>query len=144
MKIRAMTIEDYEVVMGLLTAMSGVRLSDADSREATARYLERNPGLSFVAIDDGGAVIGCVMCGHDARRGYLQHLAVSKPCRRKGIGSALVEKCLSKLESLGILKTHIDVLVENQQGQEFWSRCGWQKRDDIFRYSFVRGHRTNV
>jgi ribosomal protein S18 acetylase RimI-like enzyme len=144
MKIRAMTIEDYEAVMGLLAEMSGVRLSDADSREATALYLERNPGLSLVAVDDGGAIIGCVMCGHDARRGYLQHLAVSKHCRRRGIGSALVEECLSKLESLGIFKTHIAVLVENQQGQEFWSRCGWQKRDDTFRYSFVRGDHTNA
>ncbi len=143
MNIRSMTIEDYDAVIGLLTSTSGVRLRDADSREATARYLERNPGLSFVAFGDG-TIVGCVMCGHDGRRGYLQHLAVSPDHRRRGIGSALVEACLSKLESLGILKTHIDVLVGNQQAHDFWSSYGWHKRDDIFRYSFVRGHDTNA
>ena len=63
-----MTMENYEGVIGLLTVTSGVRLRDADSREATARYLERNPGLSFVAFIDG-VIVGCVMCGHDGRRG---------------------------------------------------------------------------
>jgi len=82
-----MTIEDYDSVIGLLTATSGVRLREADSREATARYLERNPGLSFVALVDG-VIAGCVMCGHDGRRGYLQHLAVSPRFRERGIGSA--------------------------------------------------------
>jgi ribosomal protein S18 acetylase RimI-like enzyme len=129
--------------VGLLTATSGVRLRDADSREATTRYLERNPGLSFVALVDG-AVVGCVMCGHDGRRGYLQHLAVSPRHRLQGIGSALVEACLTELETLGIVKTHIDVLIENQQAHDFWRRHGWHKRDDIFRYSFLKSHGTNA
>src|SRR4051812_11851089 len=124
MEIRKMTIEDYDVVIGLLTATNGVRLRDADSREATARYLERNPGLSFLAFVNG-AVAGCVMCGHDGRRGYLQHLAVSPSYRRQGIGTALVETCLSHLADLGILKTHIDVLVENQEAHNFWRQRGW-------------------
>jgi N-acetylglutamate synthase len=143
MSIRRMSIEDYDAVIGLLTATSGVRLRDADSREATARYLERNPGLSFVASGDGD-MVGCVMCGHDGRRGYLQHLAVSPPHRRTGIGSALVEACLTGLESLGIRKTHIDVLVENHSAHDFWRRRGWQKRDDIFRYSFLRSQDRNA
>src|SRR5277367_863271 len=123
MDIRNMTIEDYDSVIGLLTATSGVRLREADSCEATARYLERNPGLSFVALVDG-VIAGCVMCGNDGRRGYLQHLAVSPRFRKRGIGSALVEACLARLESMGILKTHIDVLAGNQPAQEFWRRRG--------------------
>lgn len=141
--IRPMTIEDYDAVIALLTATSGVRLRDADSRAATARYLERNLGLSFVAFVDGG-IAGCVMCGHDGRRGYLQHLAVAPAHRRSGLGSALVEACLAKLESLGIRKTHIDVLVGNQPARDFWRRRGWQKREDIFKYSFVRGQDPNA
>ena len=138
-----MTIEDHDAVIGLLTATSGVRLREADSREATARYLERNPGLNFIALIDE-SIVGCVMCGHDGRRGYLQHLAVSQQHRRRGIGSALVKACLAKLESLGILKTHIDVLVGNQQAHDFWRRRGWHQRDDIQRFSFVRNHGTNA
>ena len=73
--IRVMTPADYDAVSGLLRATEGVVLRAADSRAATARYLERNPGLSFVCCDAGG-VVGCVFAGHDGRRGYLQHLAV--------------------------------------------------------------------
>jgi ribosomal protein S18 acetylase RimI-like enzyme len=105
--------------------------------------LERNPGLSFVAVVDR-VIVGCVMCGHDGRRGYLQHLAVSEPHRRLGIGTALVEACLAKLESLGIRKTHIDVLAENRQAHDFWRSRGWQKRDDIVKFSFVKGPDANA
>ncbi len=138
-----MTMADYEAVMQLLAATEGVRLREADSREATARYLERNPGLSFVAILDG-KVAGCIMSGHDGRRGYLQHLAVWPQMRRRGAGAALAAACLAELEKLGIHKTHLDVLVENTAAQRFWQRRGWQKRDDILRYSFAKGSRPNA
>jgi ribosomal protein S18 acetylase RimI-like enzyme len=143
MDIRTMAIEDYDSVIRLLSTTSGVRLRDADSREGIARYLERNPGFSFVALV-GGTIVGCVMCGHDGRRGYLQHLAVSPDYRLGGIGSALVEACLTKLKGLGIFKAHIDVLIENRQANEFWRRRGWRKREDIFRYSFLRDHDTDA
>jgi N-acetylglutamate synthase len=142
MNIREMTIEDYDAVIGLLNRTPGVRLRKADSREAIARYLERNPGLSFVAMT-GGELAGCVMGGHDGRRGYLQHLAVAEAFRRRGIGSALVEACLTKLEELGILKSYIDVLAGNESGIEYWRRHGWEKREDIFRFAFVRGGDAN-
>lgn len=143
-KIREMTIDDYDTVMALLRELNGVRLRDADSREATARYLERNPGLSFVAVVAAEGIVGCVMCGHDGRRGYLQHLAVRKEFRQRGIGSALVDGCLAKLGSLGIMKTHIDVLVDNECAIQYWARHGWKRRDDIFRFSFVTGSNANA
>ncbi len=143
MPIREMLLGDYAAVIALLTATSGVCLREADSLLATARYLERNPGLSFVAVDEG-TIVGCVMCGHDGRRGYLQHLAVSPAHRRQGLGSALVEACLAKLATMGIFKTHLDVLVENESAHQFWLHRGWQPRDDIFRYSLVRNQDQNA
>lgn len=59
-----MTIQDYDSVMDLMKKTSGVTVREADSREATGRYLIRNPGLSFVA-ELNGDLVGCVMCGHD-------------------------------------------------------------------------------
>jgi len=80
MTIREMTIGDYDNVMELLSSSTGIRLRDADSCEATARYLERNTGLSFIA-EDNGKLIGCVTRGHDGQRGYLQHPAMSETHR---------------------------------------------------------------
>lgn len=135
--IRPMTIDDYDAVTILMRSTPGISLRDADSREATARYLQRNPGLSFVA-QAGGVVCGCIMSGHDGRRGYLQHLLVLPEYRRQGIATQLVERSISSLEALGIRKFHLDVLVSNEAAAGYWKRLGWQLRRDIDRYSFTR------
>lgn len=141
--IRAMTMDDYDAVIDLMSKTPGISLRDADSRESTARYLQRNPDMSFVAQVDG-ELCACVMCGHDGRRGYLQHLLVLPRYRRQGIAQALVERCLSSLESLGILKCHLDVFKTNEAAAMYWQSQGWQLRTDIDRYSFIRSQNANA
>lgn len=138
--IRVMTPADYDAVLALMQDTPGISLRDADSREATERYLARNPGLSFVAEAEG-RLIGCVMCGHDGRRGYLQHLLVLPEYRRQGIARALTQRCLAALEQLGIHKCHLDVFKTNTGAAQYWQGQGWTLRTDIDRYSFTRpGH----
>jgi ribosomal protein S18 acetylase RimI-like enzyme len=135
-----MTPTDYDAVLALMQSTPGISLRDADARDATERYLARNPGLSFVAESEG-RLIGCVMCGHDGRRGYLQHLLVLPDSRRQGIAQALVQRCLNELEHLGIHKCHLDVFKSNTGAARFWRGRGWQLRTDIDRYSFIpTGH----
>ena len=138
-----MTIADYDSVMELMRQTPGVSIRDADSLDSTARYLERNPGLSFVATV-GQRLVGCVMSGHDGRRGYLQHLVVLPQYRRKGIANALVDSCLAELEELGIHKCHIDVFKTNTLASGYWESQGWKLRSDIHRYSLVRSGGENV
>ena len=59
----------------------GVRLNDVDTPIRLTRYLDRNPGLSVAAVD-GEKLVGTLLCGHDGRRAYLQHLAVVDSHRR--------------------------------------------------------------
>ena len=134
--LRPMTLADHPAVLRLLHETEGVSVREADSFDATARYLERNPGLSFVAVV-GDEVVGCVMCGHDGRRGYLQHLIVRPEHRGRGIARRLVSACIDALSGIGIDKSHVDVLVSNEAAQAFWLKLGWQWRTDIHRYSFV-------
>ena len=142
-EIAEMTMSDYDSTYALLSATPGIGLRMADSRQSVERYLARNPGLSFVARS-GGAIVGCVMCGHDGRRGYLQHLAVDPAFRLKGVGRALVHHCLEALKKLGIEKTHLDVLTDNQHAHRYWTRLGWKKRDDLMRYSFTNSDQLNA
>ena len=138
--IRTMTPCDYDAVLALMQDTPGISLRDADSREATERYLARNPGLSFVAEAEG-RLIGCVMSGHDGRRGYLQHLLVLPEYRRQGIAQALTQRCLDALAQLGIHKCHLDVFKTNAHAAQYWQGQGWTLRTDIDRYSFTReGH----
>lgn len=141
--LRTMTSADYDAVLALMQNTPGISLRDADSREATERYLVRNPGLSFVAEAEG-RLIACVMCGHDGRRGYLQHLLVLPAYRRQGIAQAMVERCLAALEQLGIHKCHLDVFKSNISAAQYWQGQGWTLRTDIDRYSFTRTGNENA
>jgi ribosomal protein S18 acetylase RimI-like enzyme len=141
--IRTMQLDDYDAVMNLMRQTPGVSIRDADSRDATARYLARNPGLSFVAHVNG-VMAGCIMSGHDGKRGYLQHLVVLPDYRRQGIANALVEQCLAGLEKLGIVKSHVDVLKTNALAHDYWAHAGWTLRHDIDRYSLIRSGGANA
>jgi len=141
--IRPMTLADYDAFIDLMKKTPGVSIRDADSLDATARYLKRNPGLSFVAVVEG-RVEGCLMSGHDGRRGYLQHLVVAEPLRRKGIGTALIEHCLTALGAQGIRKNHLDVFRTNTAAASYWAKRGWTLRTDINRFSLVHGGGANA
>ncbi len=130
MSIRPMTLTDYDAVLALWQSSPGVGLSDADSPAAIARFLERNPGLCFVAVEEG-QLAGAVLCGHDSRRGYLYHLAVHPRYRRRGLGQALAQRCIEALRALDIHKCHIFVYGENESGLAFWRSGGWVQRIEL-------------
>jgi ribosomal protein S18 acetylase RimI-like enzyme len=134
MTIRELTVADYEEALKLWEASEGVALSPSDTREQFEMFLERNPGLSFVACE-GSVTAGVVLCGHDGRRGYIHHLAVSHAHRRRGIGEALVNRCLAGLRELAIYKCHLFVAADNHGAFEFWESSGWTRRDDLEMYS---------
>lgn len=138
-----MTLDDYDGVIKLMQGTEGVSIRAADSRGAIGRYLARNPGLSLVATR-GDEFIACVFCGHDGRRGYLYHVVVAPSCRGMGIGRDIVSRALDGLAAEGILKTHIDVFADNQQGIAFWEATGWEARSDLVRMSNIRSDNRNA
>ena len=130
LEIEAMTAGDYDQVIALWQAAEGVGLSEADSREQITRYLERNPGLSLLARQDG-ELVGAVLCGHDGRRGYIHHLAVRPESRRQGIGLRLVRACLSGLHRQGMQKCHLFVFRQNSPAIAFWLANNFTGRDEL-------------
>ncbi|HOU42132.1 MAG TPA: GNAT family N-acetyltransferase, partial [Promineifilum sp.] len=91
-----------------------------------------------------GAMVGCVFCGHDGRRGYLHHVVVAPAARGQGVGAAMVARALDGLAALGIYKTHLDVFTSNELAIAFWQHTGWQRRDDIVRFSFNRSDDADI
>ena len=132
--IRDMDIEDYESVYRMWQSVEGIGLSDADSKEGIKRFLERNPGLSFVATD-GEQIVGAALCGHDGRRGYIHHLAVVNAYRKQGIGKSLVGRCMYALMRIGIAKCHLFVFGDNQEAIKFWNKVGWTERVELMMMS---------
>ena len=123
-QIQEMTIGDYDEVFELWQSTNGISLGDVDTRESIARFLERNPGFSYVARQDG-LLVGAVLTSHDGRRGYIDHLAVRESHRIQGIGRALVLRCLYHLMQAGIRRWNLFVFEGNQDAIEFWKKIGW-------------------
>jgi ribosomal protein S18 acetylase RimI-like enzyme len=100
--IQEMTVQDYDKVRALWQESEGIELSEVDSKDDIARFLERDPGLSFVARDNG-QLVGVALCSHDGRRGYIDQLAVC----------------------------HLFVLEDNQDAIAFWKKLGWAERVEL-------------
>jgi ribosomal protein S18 acetylase RimI-like enzyme len=108
----------------------GIELNESDTPEAISTYLERNPGLSHVARI-GRRIVGAALCGHDGRRGWIYHLAVAEDAQRRGIGQALIERCLAGLMEARIPRCNVFVLAGNPAGADFWRSRGWALLDDV-------------
>lgn len=130
MEIRPFTMADYDEAVAFWKRQDGVGLNESDERGPVAAFLERNPGMSFVAREDG-ALIGAVLCGHDGRRGCLHHLSVAPAHRGRGIGRRLVERCLDRLREMGIQKCNIFLYADNEDGEGFWKAIGFRGRADL-------------
>jgi ribosomal protein S18 acetylase RimI-like enzyme len=107
----------------------GLNTTD-DSREGIAKYLARNPATCFVAERDG-EILGVILSGHDGRRGYIHHTAVSLSERSRGLGSALLDRAMAALEAEGITKVALVVFEKNELGNAFWERKGFTARNDL-------------
>lgn len=131
MRIRKMTIHDYDAVYALWLSCAGMGLNNLDdSREGIERYLRRNPDTCFIAVS-GERIVGVILSGHDGRRGYIHHTAVHPDCRGQGIATALVNAALEALKGEGIHKAALVAFERNTVGNAFWEKMGFTVRDDL-------------
>jgi ribosomal protein S18 acetylase RimI-like enzyme len=143
-RVRPMVEEDIPAALGLWQGLPGIGLRGADSPPALARFLRRNPGTSFAAVGESGELIGVSLAGHDGRRGYLHHVAVTPRLQKQGIGRRLVEACLAALKAEGIEKVNLWVKADNAAGKAFWTCVGGHERTDIAMVSIITGDDPNA
>lgn len=130
-KIRNMTIDDYDRVYALWMSCRNMGFNNLDdSRAGIEKYLKRNPSTCFLA-DQEGKIIGVILAGHDGRRGFIHHMAVAEDCRRQHIGTRLLERALAALKQEGINKVALLVFNRNEAGNAFWEKQGFTARDDV-------------
>ena len=135
--IRVMTMKDYDEVFALWSKIKGFAMrSIDDSYIGVERFLKRNPNTSVVAIEDD-KIVGAILCGHDGRRGCLYHVCVDPDYRLRGIGKAMVVKCMQALKVEQISKVSLIAFSENDIGNAFWHTIGWTERLDLNYYDFV-------
>lgn len=131
MKIKLMTIEDYNSVYQLWTTTDGIGIRSLDdSVRGIEKFLKRNPTTNYIAqVEDN--IIGVILCGHDGRRAYIYHTAVKNEYRGNGIGKVLVDATLIALKKEEINKVALVAFESNDRGNKFWQSLGFEMRSDL-------------
>lgn len=129
MIIRLMKPEHYNALVKLWSSFPGNTMTGADSADGFSLFLKRNQAYCFTAFERD-EIVGSVMAGEDARRGYIYHLSVKKDLHHSGIGKALMDRTEAALCNSGIEKLHLFIFSDNP-AIEFYKRAGWHLRDDI-------------
>lgn len=135
MNTRLMRTIDYDDLVALWSRFPGNTMTAADSREGFSDFIGANGEFCIIA-EDCGDLVGSVMAGHDTRRGYIYHLAVSEELQGKGAGRLLMGKVEEALKRAGIEKIHLFIHTDNP-AVTFYERIGWKVRRDILVMSRV-------
>ena len=128
MDIRPYELCDEESVVQLWTDC-GLVVPWNDPRRDIQRKLKVQAGMFLVACLDN-RVVATVMAGYDGHRGWINYLAVSPHCRRKGVGRRMVEEAEALLRAAGCPKINLQVRSTNDAVIGFYKRIGF-KTDDV-------------
>ena len=136
-EIRTMKIEDYTEVMALWKSIKGFRIRAVDDDfEHIKRFLDRNMGLSVVAIKNN-QIVGTILSGHDGRQASFYHVCVDSKCRGENIASRMVEEAIERLKEEGISKITLIAFKKNFAGNIFWKNQNWKLNTDINSYELT-------
>ena len=116
MKIRPMTMNDYDQVIAVWKAAGLTVDQVSDSKQVMGEILKINPQGSFVA-EVSGKIVGGVWSAFNGRRLWVYHLGVMPEYQNQGVGTKLfkaVEEAAMGIEapkmSLGVELTNLKVV----------------------------------
>ena len=130
-KTKKMNIKDYDEIIELWKNTEGIGINDYDdSKESINRFIKKNPKTCFIA-EHNNKIIGTIMGGNDGRRGLIYHLMVKTEHRKNGIGNKLLEKVEEGFKTEGIKRIYLVVFKDNENGNYFWEKNGYEIRDFV-------------
>jgi N-acetylglutamate synthase len=128
-------MKDYPAVMQLWNdADLSCRCEGRDSRK-NIQWQLKQPCTIYLVATDHKTIIGTVFGTHDARKGWINRLAVSPNYRKKGIATLLVGELEHRFSVLGI--DIVACLIEdwNTVSMEVFEKLGYEKHSDIVYFS---------
>ncbi len=96
-----------------------------NDEESIKFFLDKNPNLSTVAIDDNNNIVGTVLASYDGRKGYIQKMAISTDLRGKGYGQEMLNHTIEKLKEAGALDIRVNC---NEKTASFYEKCGFSRK----------------
>lgn len=137
MKLRVMTLQDYEEVFKLWKGIEGFYIrSIDDSKYGMEKFLAKNPNTNVVALSNG-EIIGSILCGYDGRCAYLYHVCVKKEYRNQNVGKKMVDFVMNQLKLEGATHINLVAFKSNEVGNLFWHDIGWTLKDNLNLYEYI-------
>jgi putative acetyltransferase len=106
----------------------GVELLEPADRELYASY-QRQRTLYFVALWNGAVVGGAgvaPLSGADPLTCELQRMYLRREARGRGIGEALLQRCLSAAKQFLYVRCYLETITQMQPAIEFYGRHGFR------------------
>lgn len=123
MDIREFTESDEDAVIRLWREC-GLVVSHNNPRKDIARKLQVGRDLFLVGVE-GDKVVASVMGGYEGHRGWVNYLAVSPSCQRRGYGVALVHRIEDLLLQRGCPKINLQIRRSNEAVIAFYRSMGY-------------------
>jgi ribosomal protein S18 acetylase RimI-like enzyme len=140
MNIRIATVDDAGILMPFVRAyheFEGIQSTEPERARSVAPLLSDNGiGRIWIILERGQAVGYIALCfgysiefgGRDA---FLDEFFVIPSARSRGLGSMALEAVKAEMTRLGVRAMHLEVARNNLGAKEFYSRAGFESREQF-------------
>ena len=135
MEIRKLTANDYDQMAALWTkAELAFKPKGRDSKQVIAREMPADPDF-FIGAFEGNRLVGVVVLSCDARKGWINRLAIDPEYGRRGIAKALIAESEKTLGKHGFRLFCALIDHGNVASKELFKKCGYVEHHDIVYFS---------
>jgi [ribosomal protein S18]-alanine N-acetyltransferase len=106
--------------------------------KTTLRYFLTLPAADCVVAEDRGHIVGFILSEENPPLAHIVTLDVEEKYRRRGIGTALLEKLESNLAARGVRSILLETATNNEAAVAFWKSHGYRIEAVLKRYYLGR------
>jgi ribosomal-protein-alanine N-acetyltransferase len=98
------------------------------------RLLQYYGDRFFVAVIENSELIGYCVCSTEGESAHLISIAVHRDFRRRGYGTALLQKVITNVAEDGVGELWLEVSVKNTEAISVYTKTGFERLQEIPNY----------
>jgi ribosomal-protein-alanine N-acetyltransferase len=106
--------------------------------KTTLRYFLTIPSADCVVALEGSHIAGFILSEENPPLAHIITLDVAQKERRRGVGSALLDKLESNLAARAVRSILLETATDNEAAVAFWQRHGYRSEAVLKRYYLGR------